>query len=148
MRSSRLSLMGRGVALAVAAGALGVLLAAAWLKPSGRGVGSHTQLGLEPCQFEYRTGVPCPTCGMTTSYAHLVRGQVVASLYVQPMGTVLAVLTAMTFWGGLYVGVTGRPVHRLLRYVPMRYYLTPLLGMAVAGWAWKIWIHLGGRGGW
>jgi hypothetical protein len=148
LRPGRLALLGRAVAFLIAALALAVLLVAFHLRPAHGGIGSHIQLGLEPCQFEQRTGVPCPTCGMTTSFAHLVRGQLPASLYVQPMGTVLAVLTAMTFWAGLYVAITGRPAYRLLRFVPLRYYLTPLLVLGVLAWIWKIWIHLADRDGW
>ena len=121
---------------------------AAKLNPSSNGIGSHRQLGLQECQFEARTGIPCPTCGMTTSFAHFVRGQIVASLWVQPMGTVLALLTTMMFWAGLYIATTGRPAHRLFNFIPARYYLLPLLVLLVLAWAWKIWIHVTGRDGW
>jgi len=143
-----LSWRGRAVALAAAMACLGVLLIAAKLNPNRSGVGSHRQLGLQECQFESRTGLPCPTCGMTTSFAHFVRGQIVASLWVQPMGTVLALLTMMVFWAGLYIAITGRPAHRLLNFIPARYYLWPLLIFGVVAWGWKIWIHVTGRDGW
>src|SRR3954453_9805228 len=90
-----LSWRGRLFAFAVAMGCLGVLVIAAKLNPSGTGLGSHRQLGLKECQFEAQTGVPCPTCGRTTSFADFVRGQIFASLWVQPMGTVLALITTM-----------------------------------------------------
>src|SRR5436190_1772061 len=35
---------------------------------------THTQLGLPPCQFKAVTGIACPSCGMTTSFALLMRG--------------------------------------------------------------------------
>src|SRR6267142_2887950 len=54
-----LSWRGRAVALAAAMACLGVLLIAAKLNPSRSGVGSHRQLGLQECQFESRTGLPC-----------------------------------------------------------------------------------------
>jgi hypothetical protein len=143
-----LSWKGRVIALAVAMACLGVLVVAARLNPSRTGVGSHRQLGLQECQFESRTGLPCPTCGMTTSFAHFVRGQIVASLWVQPMATVLALMTTIAFWGGIYIAFTGRPAHRLLNLVPGKYYLWPLLVFGVLAWAWKIWIHVSGRDGW
>jgi hypothetical protein len=139
---------GRGAALVVALACLGVLLIAAKLNPNSKGIGSHRQLGLQQCQFEAQTGLPCPTCGMTTSFAHFVRGQIAASLWVQPMGTVLALLTTMVFWGGLYIALSGRPAQRLFNFVPARYYLFPLLVLGVLAWAWKIWIHVTGRDGW
>jgi hypothetical protein len=143
-----ISWRGRAFALMVSMGCLGVLITAAKLNPSGTGVGSHRQLGLRECQFEAQTGLPCPTCGMTTSFAHFVRGQIPASLWVQPMGTVLALLTTMVFWGGLYIAVTGRPAYRLLNLIPAKYYLWLLLVFGVVAWAWKIWIHVSGRDGW
>jgi hypothetical protein len=105
-------------------------------------------MGLQRCEFLERTGIPCPTCGMTTSFAHFARGNIAASLYVQPMGTVLATLTAATLWVALYMALTGEPVMRLLRIVPARYYFLPLMIFAVAAWGWKIFIHLRGIDGW
>jgi hypothetical protein len=148
LRIARVSMLGRLVAAAIACGCLAVFAAALAIHPDRAGVSSHRQLGLASCQLLLRTGVPCPTCGMTTSVAWFARGQILVSLYVQPMGFVVAVLVAMTFWGALYVAVTGRPAHRLLRFVPSRYYLGPLFGLIVLAWMWKIGIHVTGRDGW
>lgn len=139
---------GRLWALLVALSCLAVLTIAASLNPSKTGLGSHRQLGLRECQFAAQTGVPCPTCGMTTSFAHFLRGHIIASLWVQPMGTVLALITTMTFWVALYIAVTGRPAYRLLNLIPAKYYLWPLLLFGVVAWGWKIWIHVTGRDGW
>jgi hypothetical protein len=100
------------------------------------------------CEFLYRTGLPCPSCGMTTSFSHMAHGQPLASVYVQPMGAVLCVLTAAAFWVSSYMVFTGRPVLRLLRLVPARYYLLPLMFFAIAAWGWKIYIHTHGMDGW
>ncbi len=134
--------------MAIALACIGVLAIAVMISPDKRGVGTHQQLGLSECQFESQTALPCPTCGMTTSFAHFVRGQVVASFYIQPMGMVLALLTMLTFWIALYVAMSGRPAHRLLNMVPGRYYAIPLLVFGVLAWAWKMWIHITGRDGW
>jgi hypothetical protein len=85
---------------------------------------------------------------MTTSFSWFVRGNIVASLYVQPMGTVLAVLCCCAVWAGIYIGVTGRPVYRLLQLAPGQYLLVPLAVMAAVAWGWKIFIHLSGHDGW
>ena len=79
---SWLSLPARMLALSIAVGCLAVLVIAASLPPSRRGFSTHTQLGLQPCQFLSRTGIPCGGCGMTTSFAWFVRGNIAASLYV------------------------------------------------------------------
>ena len=85
---------------------------------------------------------------MTTSFAWFVRGNFLASLYVQPMGTVLATICGMTVWAAAYIALTGRPAHRLLSALPARYHLVPLLSFAVLAWAWKIFIHLHRIDGW
>ena len=48
-----------------------VFFVAAKLTPSPTGVSTHEELGLAPCQFLERTGIPCISCGMTTSFSHL-----------------------------------------------------------------------------
>lgn len=138
----------RLLALAMAIVALTPLVLAEMLRPSPSGYGSHTALGLARCQFLERTGLPCPSCGMTTSWSWFAHGNLEASFYVQPMGTVLAILAAGSFWVALYCAVTGRPVYQLLRVIPSRYYFVPLLSFAILAWGWKIFIHLTGRDGW
>ncbi len=101
-----------------------------------------------PCYMLQTTGVPCMACGMTTSFAWFARGNLPASLYIQPMGMVLALLSVMSFWGGLYIASTGRQVYRLLSYLPWRLYFVPLTTWAVLAWGWKIFIHLQHLDGW
>ncbi len=137
-------LLAAGIGLAC----LAVLVTGMMLRPDGQGIGTHTQLGLQRCQFEYRTGVPCPSCGFTTSVSYFAHGNFLASLYLQPMGFVIGVACAATVWVGGYIAATGRPVHRLLNQIPGRAWLIALLAIAIGGWAWKIAIHLTGRDHW
>jgi len=139
----------RVFALALSLACLAVLVTGAWLNPDGsHGIGTHTQLGFQRCQFEARTGLPCPSCGFTTSVSYFAHGNVIASIYVQPMGFVMALLFAAGVWVGGYIAVTGRPVYRLVNMLPDRRWLAVLLTIAVAGWAWKILIHLTGHDHW
>jgi len=73
---------------------------------------------------------------------------VLASLYVQPMGFVVAIIFAAGVWIGAYIAITGRPVHRLVGMLPDRKWLAVLLAIAVGGWGWKIFIHLTHRDRW
>jgi hypothetical protein len=148
LRFSRLGILGRLAALAIAGTCLAVLITAARLTPSPDGLGTHRALGLDACAFLRRTGMPCISCGMTTSFAWFARGNLAASFYVQPMGFVLAVLTAAAVWTGFYIAITGRPVHRLGLMVPLEKIVLPLLGFALLAWGWKIFIHLHGIDGW
>jgi hypothetical protein len=85
---------------------------------------------------------------MTTSFAWFVRGNLLAAVYVQPMGAMLAALAGCAVWAGRYVAVTGRPVYRLFRLLPARYYVMPLLALGVLAWAWKIMLRLNHWDGW
>jgi hypothetical protein len=143
----RCSPLGRVLALTIAGLCIGVLVTAARLTPNRQGFGTHTALGMQPCAFFAQTGIPCPACGMTTSFACFVRGQLIHSLYVQPMGFVLAAICCCTVWGAAYVAVTGRPIYRLLGVIPSRYYVLPLISWGVVAWAWKIFIHVRGIDG-
>lgn len=80
-----------GLALALSA----VFAVAVWINPynadgSPMTMASHTKLGLPPCTFYYTTGLPCPSCGMTTSFALLMHGDVKNSLRANAVGTILA----------------------------------------------------------
>ena len=145
---TRVSGGGRLLAAGIALACLSVLVIGMVLVPSPDGVGTHRAMGLQACQFLARTGVPCPGCGMTTSFAWFARGNIEASLYIQPMGTVLAILCAGAFWGAAYVAVTGKPLYRLAERIPQRYYLWYLPSFAIVAWAWKIWIRVHHYDGW
>lgn len=63
---------------------------AAGLKPDPRGFGTHQALGLPPCTVRLLLGIPCPSCGMTTSFSHFIRGQFVDSVRANAAGFLLA----------------------------------------------------------
>lgn len=104
----------RALLVAMALALAGVFAVAAYLNPyqadgTPKRMATHTQVGLPACNFVTLTdGRPCPSCGMTTSFALLVRGDVGASLKANWVGTLLAL-----FWSALLVwsatcAVTGR----------------------------------------
>jgi hypothetical protein len=67
---------------------------AASLQPDPRGFGTHRQLGLPPCIVRLVFGIPCPSCGMTTSFACLTRGQFEDAFRANPAGLLLALVCA------------------------------------------------------
>ena len=84
---------------------IGLLIVAGLLKPNTSGMGTHQQLGLPPCTTVMLFGIPCPTCGMTTSWSHFMRGQWVASWSANPGGFCLAILSVVTaIWGFVTAG--------------------------------------------
>lgn len=132
----------------VALSCLAPLVIAAQLNPSPTGVDTHLGLGLNSCEFLRVTHLPCPSCGMTTSFAWFVRGNWLASLYVQPMGFGLGILCAMIFWAALFIAFTAKPAHRLLYILPGIHYVIALMAFGILAWAWKIFIHVRGIDGW
>ncbi|MBI3821391.1 MAG: DUF2752 domain-containing protein [Planctomycetes bacterium] len=52
--------------------------------------GTHRQLGLPECNFKSMFELPCPSCGMTTSFTLLVRADVWNSMQANFAGTLLA----------------------------------------------------------
>jgi hypothetical protein len=111
----------RGGLLLTAAGLILVFVLAAVLNPyttdaAGnrlpRTMETHTQLGLPPCNFKVVTGLPCPSCGMTTSFSLLVHGDVLNSLRANAVGTLLALFwmalvpwSLLSAWRGKYLFV-------------------------------------------
>ena len=109
---------GRYVRLALVLVALGLTTVfgiAAWLNPydeAGRALRSetHLQLGLPPCTFRVLTGIPCPSCGMTTSFALLMHGDLMNSLRANAVGTLLALFGLLVIPWSLASAVSKRPL--------------------------------------
>ena len=135
MRPARARMVGAGALMVCAA----LVAVAAWLTPDGRGFGTHTQLTHGPCVFQWFTGLPCPTCGMTTSFAHMARFQVLRAVKVQPAGAVIfAAIVALIPMSVLCIAAGRMPrVH-----VRPNWIAVPALILLVAGWAYKILVSL------
>jgi hypothetical protein len=115
-----------------------ILVLSVWLAPDERGYGTHRQLGLGECGMLITTGLPCPTCGMTTAFAYAVRGRFLAAFLAQPAGLLLALGTAAAVAVAAWVLVTGRvPNVRLPIITPYRLFLG-LLVILMGSWAFKI----------
>jgi hypothetical protein len=130
--------MGRFYSAIVCLAAAGLLGTAIWLSPAGGHMGTHRQLGLLPCGFVTMTGYPCPTCGMTTAFAHAVRGHIGESIRSQPAGFALAVVTVVI--GSCAAGalVAGRyPAINWYRINPTTFVWGIACGL-VAAWGFKI----------
>src|SRR4051812_33369576 len=130
----------RGALVGVVAGLVAVFAVAAWLDPyradgSARRMETHRQLGLPPCTFYRVTGLPCPSCGMTTSFALLVRGDVANSARANVVGTLLAAFgLALAPWC-VVAALTGRtPFVRSLERA-LTVVILVFLGLMLLRWA-------------
>ncbi|BBO22910.1 MAG: DUF2752 domain-containing protein [Armatimonadetes bacterium] len=81
---------------------LGVTIVALFLSPDPRGHGTHTQLGLPPCATAAVTGRPCPGCGLTTSFASTVRGNLAGAWRSNPFGVPLYLLFTASALASVY----------------------------------------------
>ncbi len=137
----------RGTLIGLALALIGVFAVAAWIKPynddgSPRTMATHRQMGLPPCTFYITTGLPCPSCGMTTSFALLMHGDLMNSLRANAVGTLLAGFCLLLIPWCLASAVCQRTlflrsVERTLTLVVLVFFSLMLLRWAfVLGLAW------------
>ncbi len=96
MVHARLSTFVRLILGGLGLSVLTLLLTARGLTPDPRGFGTHEQLGLTPCSFYRWTGRECPTCGATTAWALLLRGDLAAALQSNVAGTLLCIVAVLS----------------------------------------------------
>lgn len=108
------------------------------LKPDPRGYGTHRRLGLPPCTCQAVFDIPCPTCGMTTSFANFVRGRFLDSLSANPAGFLLACVCAIQIpwcWLSIYqrrlYGIE-QPERALL------WIMGSVLGLSIIQWTFRV----------
>jgi len=123
-----------GLVLAVPCWA--VLLTAWSLTPRRAGYGTAEQLGLPACSLMAEKGIPCPTCGMTTSVSAAAHGDFVAAVRAHPFGPVFfACVVAGAAIGTGQVN-TGRNWISCLGFRP--WWLVAALVGLLAGWGAKL----------
>ena len=104
----------RWAALLFALGVANVFAIGWWLSPYDSATGepltqgTHMQLGLPPCNFLVMSGIPCPSCGMTTSISLLAHGDLVPAWRANSAGVVLGLLGLVAMLWCLLAGVGGR----------------------------------------
>jgi len=141
----------RGLLVGMVLGLAAVFAVAWWLNPyeadgSARRMATHQQLGLPPCTFVEVTGVPCPACGMTTSFALLVKGDVANSARANWVGTLLACFCLAFIPWALVSVVRGRPLFVRSLEKALISVLVGLLVLMFARWGVVVWLVFSGRG--
>jgi hypothetical protein len=92
-----------------------ILYVASQLEADGTGIGTHQQLGLEPCGFLTRFHIPCMMCGMTTSFSLYMDTQILKGIDNQPFSFVIFMIT-------VYMSILAlldlmNPRRRIIRFV-------------------------------
>lgn len=107
------SRLDKSVPVFLFAAASSVLAVARRLKPSPAGYGTHTQLGLPPCNFMRITHLPCPSCGLTTCFAWAVRFQFSKAFSANPFGVLLFFFTALLIPASIFLLWRGISIRRI-----------------------------------
>jgi hypothetical protein len=137
----------RSTLLILALGLIVVFGIAAWLNPyyddgSARTMETHRKLGLPPCTFKVVTGIPCPSCGMTTSWSLLLHADPVAAVQANSVGALLAAFGLLLTPWCVYSAVRGttpfvRSLERAVAVVVFTFLTLMLLRwVIVVGAAW------------
>lgn len=90
------------------------------------------------CGFKQRTGLPCPTCGMTTATLAFAQGRVIEAFYTQPACALLCSVAAAAALVALIVAVSGVYFHFIERFfaqIKLKYMILALIIIVAAGWA-------------
>jgi hypothetical protein len=91
-----------------------------------------------PCGMKQRTGLPCPTCGMTTCVLAFARGEVRTAFYVQPAGALVCSLLMVAAFFAFLTAILGVYFHffdRLWAELKVKYVVAGLFVILAAGWA-------------
>ncbi|UCG15543.1 MAG: DUF2752 domain-containing protein [Phycisphaerales bacterium] len=115
-----------------------LLILAALLRPDPSGLGTHRQLRFPECGLVITTGIPCPTCGMTTAFAHAVRGDVLRAVAAQPFGALTALATLAAAALSLAGIATGKAWWINWYRVSPALVVTVMVVLFAAAWAYKV----------
>ena len=92
---------------------------------------------IDPCGFEQKYGLPCPTCRMTTSALAFVQGEVTESFCTQPAGALLCCVMVFIGFLSFLVAVFGLYfsfIKRVFTEVKIKYIILALMIVIIAGW--------------
>jgi hypothetical protein len=90
------------------------------------------------CGFKQSTGLPCPTCGMTTATLAFAQGRILEAFYIQPAGGLLCSLLVIVAILAFIIAVFGvyfRFIERFFAEVKPIYMILALIIIIAAGWA-------------
>jgi len=93
---------------------------------------------LRPCGFKQRFGLPCPTCGMTTSLLAFSQGKIIEAFYIQPAAGLFCSITVVVAFLALFTAVFGvyfEFIKHIFAKVKIRNIIIALLVIIAAGWA-------------
>lgn len=106
--------------------------------PSVHGIGTHEQLGLPPCGFYTFTGIPCPSCGLTTSVSGWLHGEVRLAFWSQPFGIIVLLVLVWGLWLSVVGICTKRALTELIHPATLEKIQMGLLVLFLLSWITKL----------
>jgi hypothetical protein len=119
-------------------GLAALLVLAMCLKPDARGFGTHQQITFHPCTSLTWFGVRCPSCGMTTAWSHVVRGQLPSAVAANSGGALLAILAAMLAPWSIACAVRGRWMGGTPAPGAVLLLMVSLMGVTLLDWSVRL----------
>jgi hypothetical protein len=132
---ARLGRLHRLAALLLAGALVGLLGVARWVRPDPSGRGTHEQFGLGPCGYLARTGRPCPSCGMTTALAWMVRGRPDRAWRANPAGVLLGLACVALVPWLIAASATGRTAGTRGLGGPLIVVVVATVALGLAAWS-------------
>jgi hypothetical protein len=120
--------------IAAGLGLVALLTVAGLLTPSPQGYGTHRQLGIPDCSWITFFGMRCPGCGMTTAWAHCMRGDLMSALHVNVGGAMLCLLSLGCAPMMIGLGITGRPTRGRWFFLASTTGFCIAMGVAILEW--------------
>jgi hypothetical protein len=128
----------RLVFIVCALGLFAVFVTAAMLEPNPLGHSTHTQLGLAPCGFLAVSGLPCPGCGLTTCFSHMVRFEIYDAARANPFGIPLFISFVLAFLYSIVGAWKGWSVMESIYEFHMDWICIGLSACAMVVWGGRI----------
>ncbi|MBM81915.1 MAG: hypothetical protein CMJ78_15185 [Planctomycetaceae bacterium] len=108
------------------------------LEPDTRGFGTHQQLGLPQCGVRDLFGIPCPSCGMTTSFSYFIRGQWIQSAKSNVAGMLLALICALQIPWSCFSIYRGRMWRVSAPDVCLLWIILVVGGVSIVNWVTRL----------
>lgn|GEM_PF-1545424 len=120
-------------------GAVAVILVSILLAPAEAGYGTHEKLFLPPCFFRLLTHLKCPLCGLSTSFCHIARGELLAALRANVLGPIVSifVMAQIPFRASRLLGHPIPMPHWWHGYWPLR----ALIALLLVSWPINLYVQ-------
>ena len=108
------------------------------LKLDPSGLGTHTQLGLPPCEFLLSTGKPCITCGATTAFVLCAHGRIFEGFKTHPFGAFVFFACIFIAFSCIKALVTGNSLLLKVAILPWGSIIIFIIAFALLSWIYKL----------